>query len=213
MAYRTAYAAAVEAITKLANDLAPLLRSAAEGEFVVSQARIQAVVNSKISQVNDLEALEVLCEPDGLRLVAQCKKWPGAYEVSFRAIISELKVGADRQVAEFRFDEQCDVVGQNMAGKLTALFAHAAISNLVASSETSDKVNEKTDGLVDLVWPDVRVHLDKHPLVVRASDLRAGNFSFWDLVEVTGCRVEQGRIVLLIESRALNKLKNMKAAQ
>lgn len=210
LAYRAAYHAAVEAIKKIANDLVPLLEGVAQGQFVISQARIQSMVNKKISDVEGIDSLEVFCEEGALRLVAKCKKGLAKYEACFKSEIVELKVGKEKLVAEFQFADQYDIEGRNWAGKMTSVLAYAMVSNLVTSEDTAEKVSAKTDGMVEMDWPLVRVHLDKHPVVVKANSLRAGQFTLWDLAEVTGCRVEEGRVVLLLESPALNKLNDLK---
>jgi hypothetical protein len=181
----------------------PYLESLARGELIIPQEFVARHIDRTLAGFGGVEFVDVACCDGYLRVTVHYTRLMAKYCVESHVKVEDFALSRERRVATLLFSEVSNVQGRNLAGRLSSQLAALLFENPLDSEALHARISENTDGLVKVNWPRASIQLDAYPTVQKLNALSFAEYSFWDYVELSGCRIEPGRVVVNVTQLGL----------
>jgi hypothetical protein len=160
---------------------------------------LEEEVRKRAAGIKALENLSLRCLPGRFVLTLDTKTGPASHQTTLELIPREFALDRQRSVAVLVANPAVQIEGLNTFGRISAWLAEAAVLRAIQTDSVAKKVAEVTEGVVELDWPRIIVHLDRIERLRQVLDFNVLGYSLVDILTFGPLRVEQDYAYLKVD--------------
>ncbi len=169
------------------------------GWIPVSQGLLNEQLHRHAEKAPNVESVSLQCRPGHFLITVHTKTGPLSHTATVRLFPERFEVDRAARVAVFTAERNVEVEGRNTLGRVTAWVAEGAFAAAVRRGAAVKHVHRLSEGVVELDWPRIIVHLDRIEQVRRVLDYSLLGFGLLDVLSFGPLRVEKDYVYLKVE--------------
>jgi len=164
----------------------PMLKALMAGEISISASTIEGKLRERFAKRSS--AVSFVCEAGVAWFLFEKEDDGESKTIAIPVVVEELTLKRGRQRAVLLFPDDLRWDGSTVA-----------LTDLINPEEFAETVAERSEGMIEIDWPQATLYFERHPELSKALTTRMGPFpALVDAFEITECRIEPGRVVLPI---------------
>jgi hypothetical protein len=162
-----------------------------KGWIPVSQGLLNEQLRRHSEKTSNVEDIALQCRPGHFLVTVHTRTGLFSHTGTLRLMPEAFTVDRTTRRAVFTADRDVQVAGRNTLGRISAWVAEGAFAAAVRRSAAARHVDRLSEGVVELDWPRIIVHLDRIEQVRQILDFTVLGFGLPDVLAFGPLRVEQ----------------------
>lgn len=163
-----------------------------QGWIPIPASAIQEVVRRKFADIDGVDNFTLTLLPGRFHVNLDTSRYRLKHRVTLDLRPDVFMLNAQDRKAVFLSDEDMDIEGRNLAGKLSVWLAAAVIEKSVSSRDWATRIHTASQNVLEVHWPVLTVHLDNIEEVRTIFTYRFADRTLFDLMSFGPLTVHDG---------------------
>ena len=168
------------------------------GWIPVPQSVLEQQLRRDTQGLRGVKEISMKCVPGSFHLRAETDRLLLKHRTRLILKCEQFELGQQARLAVFACDAPIAVEGRNFLGRVSAWLARAIVLNALKTGTVGKQVIAMSEGVLQLDWPKMTVHLDKIDLIERVLARRLWRYTLLDFLSFGPLRIEDKHVQIKI---------------